>query len=95
MTGRELILHILENGLEDEEVIDKSGKPVGMMTPEEAAEKFEVSIAQINCWLATGKIESFYIGDIYYIPAFTENPNKWLKNKTNAVKNQLRSSNEN
>ena len=61
MTGRELVLYILENGLEEEEVIDANGNPAGMMSPEEAAEKFEVSVSTVMAWLATGKIESFYI----------------------------------
>ena len=78
MTGRELILYILENGLENEEIIDKDGKPAGMMTPEEAAEKFKVPIATIMAWLGTGKIISFLIGETHYIPANSENPNKWM-----------------
>ena len=40
MTGRELILYILENGLENEPVI-KNGTFVGFMTVTQAAEKME------------------------------------------------------
>lgn len=77
MTGREIALYILENGLENEEILDKDGKPAGMMTPEEAAEKFGVQLATITAWLGTGKLMSFYIGGTHYIPATAENPNKW------------------
>lgn len=78
MTGRELILYILENGLEDDEIIDKEGNPAGMMSLEEAAEEFEVPIATITAWLGSGKLQSFYIGGTHYIPANSENPNKWM-----------------
>ena len=78
MTGRELMLYILENGLEDDEIIDKEGNPAGMMSPEEAAEQFEVPISTIMAWLGTGKLESFYIGGAHYIPQNAENPNKWM-----------------
>lgn len=78
MTGRELILYILENGLEDDDIIDEKGNPAGMLTPEETAERFEVPIATIMAWLGTGKLESFYIGGTHYIPANAQNPNKWM-----------------
>ena len=86
MTGRELVIYILENGLENEEIIDKEGKPAGMMTPEEAAEKFEVPIATLMAWLGTGKVLSFLIGDTHYIPRNAENPNKWMTKSTQRVK---------
>lgn len=86
MTGRELVLYILENGLEDEEIIDSKGKPAGMMTPEQAAEKFEVPVATVMAWLGTGKITSFLIGDTHYISENAENPNKWMTRTPNRVK---------
>lgn len=78
MTGRELVIYILENGLEEEEIIDKDGNPAGMMTPEEAAEHFDVPIATVMAWLGTGKLVSFFIGGSHYIPKNSENPNKWM-----------------
>lgn len=78
MTGRELVIYILENGLEDDEIIDEAGNPAGMMTPEEAAEKFEVPLATITAWLGTGKLASFFIGGTHYIPQNAQNPNKWI-----------------
>ena len=86
MTGREIVIYILENGLENEEIIGADGKPAGMMTPEEASEKFEVPIATVMAWLATGKILSFLIGDTHYIPRDAENPNKWMTKTTQHVK---------
>ncbi len=85
MTGRELVLYILENGLEEEEVIDANGNPAGMMSPEEAAEKFEVSVSTVMAWLATGKIESFYISGTHYIPQSAQNPYKWMTQKKSRV----------
>ena len=78
MTGRELVIYILENGLETEEVIDEKGNPAGMMSPEEAAETFEVPIATVMAWLGTGKLQSFYISGTHYIPKNAQNPNKWM-----------------
>lgn len=86
MTGRELVIYILENGLENEEILDKEGKPAGMMTPEEAAEKFGVPIATLMAWLGTGKVMSFLIGDTHYIPRNAENPNKWMTQTKQRVK---------
>ena len=85
MTGRELVIYILENGLEDDEVIDEKGNPAGMMSPEEAAEHFEVPIATIMAWLGTGKLESFYISGTHYIPQNAQNPNKWMTKTKNRV----------
>ena len=86
MTGRELVIYILENGLENEEILDKEGKPAGMMTPEECAEKFGVPIATLMAWLGTGKVMSFLIGDTHYIPRNAENPNKWMTQTRQRVK---------
>ena len=44
VTGRDLILYILSNNLEDEEVF-KDGKLIGFLTAWEAAEKMNVGIA--------------------------------------------------
>ena len=58
MTGRDLIIYILENHLEDEELF-KDGKLPGLMTYEEAAVKFDVGKETIiacvkNRYLKTG-----------------------------------------
>lgn len=89
MTGREVILHIIENKLEDRELFDAVGKPFGMMTPEEAAEKFDVQPAMIFDWMQAGKLRSFLIGDSYYIPESAANPNIWSR-KTEVKNNEAK-----
>ena len=44
MTGRDLILHILMNGLEDKPIYE-DGKILGFLTAKEAAEKINVGLA--------------------------------------------------
>lgn len=68
MTYRELILYILENNLENEEVF-KDGKPVGFLTIEETAVKFEVGIATVKVWIERKMLPSIELGKVTYIPA--------------------------
>ena len=67
VTGRELIMYILANGLEDEPVY-KNGKILGFMTPEEAATKFDVGVATIYIWVDLGMLDGVKIEDSLYIP---------------------------
>ena len=68
MTGRELIVYILQNGLEDEPVF-KDGKFVGFATAEEAAVKKEVGIPTIRTWLELGFLDGVSVRPGIYIPA--------------------------
>lgn len=68
MTGRDLILYILENDLEDELVFDDS-KFIGFMTAEEAAVKFGVGIATINSWVREDIIDGIFVRQAVYISA--------------------------
>ena len=67
MTGRELIVYILQNGLEDEPVF-KDGKFVGFATAEEAAVKKQVGVATIQTWIELGFIEGVTVKSGVYIP---------------------------
>lgn len=73
MTGRELIIYILENNLEDNLVWD-NGKFLGFMTEMEAAIKFGVGVASIRVWHEIGIVQGFKIGESLYIPANIPNP---------------------
>lgn len=77
MTGKELIIYILENNLENEEVF-KDGKLLGFMTETEAAVKFGVGESTVRVWVKMGHIKSFKVGNTLYIPGNTEDPR--LKN---------------
>lgn len=56
MSGRELIVYILENHLEDEEVF-KDGKFVGFLTLEEAAIKLGSGTATVQVLLGMNEID--------------------------------------
>lgn len=65
MTGKELILYILQNNLEDTVVLE-DGFFIGFMTAEEAAAKFGVGVATIWTWYYYGRINGLKIGDSLY-----------------------------
>lgn len=65
MTGKELILYILQNNLEDTIVLD-NGFFVGFMTEEEAAVKFGVGTATIRAWYTCKMLKGTQIGDSLY-----------------------------
>lgn len=71
MTGRELIVYILTNGLEDEPVFE-DGKFVGLLTVGEAAVKFGTGNATIQTYYLMGMLDGFVIGGELYIPATAE-----------------------
>ena len=68
MTGRELIIYILENGLEDKQIYE-DGKIIGFIAATEAAEKFKVGLATIKVWVNEGTLDGIRIGEELYIPA--------------------------
>ena len=70
MTCRELIMYILENGLEDEPVV-KDGKFVGFMTVPEAASEYNVGAATISTWVKLGQMDASQVGNVTYIPKGT------------------------
>lgn len=71
MTGRDLIIYILKNNLENEDIF-LDGKIVGFLKIEEAAEKFNVGIPTIMMWIAIGLINAVRIGNCYYIDPTSE-----------------------
>lgn len=68
MTGRDLIIYILENRLEDEPVF-KNGKFIGFVTADEAAVKMNVGLATICAWTHQGRLDSVAVKEGIYIPA--------------------------
>lgn len=68
MTGRELIVYILENGLENQPIFD-DGRFIGFITADEAAIQFNVGLATIKKWINDGLLEGIRIGEQIYIPA--------------------------
>lgn len=76
MTGKDLIIYILQHDLENEEVF-KDGVFTIFMTEEEIAVKFGVGPATIRTMYAMGLIDGFMIGDSIY----------FLRNVINPIKN--------
>lgn len=68
MTGRELIVYILENGLEDEPVFN-DGKFIGFVTAEQAAVKKHVGVATIEAWIDLRIVDGVDVKSGTYIPA--------------------------
>ena len=71
MTGRELILYISENHLENEEIF-KHGTftlPVakGYMSVSETAAKYHVGEHTVRTWAALGLVNAIEIGNELYI----------------------------
>ena len=75
MTGKELILYILENDLEDE-VIFNNGTFTGFVTAQELASEFDVGIETINIWVRLGWIEGIKVGEHLYFRKGTVDPRK-------------------
>lgn len=75
MTGRELILYILENKLEDEIVI-KDGIFIWLMDENEAAVKFNVGVPTVRAWYATGMASGTKIGEHLYFLRCMSDPRK-------------------
>lgn len=71
MIGRDLIIYILENKLEDKHVFE-NGTFLGFITPSEAASKMGVGVATIFAWIFRGQLDHVKIGNLYLIPADCE-----------------------
>lgn len=75
MTGRDLIMYILQNNLENEVVI-KDGVFIWLMTEEEAAVRYDVGVSMIRAWYACGMLSGTKIGDRLYFLRNTPDPRK-------------------
>lgn len=75
MTGKELIIYILQNNLENEVVV-KDGIFVWLMNEEEAAVKFGVGISTIKAWHACGMLSGTKINDHLYFLRNASDPRK-------------------
>lgn len=73
MTGKDLIMYILQNNLENEDVF-KDGTFLGCMTVEEAAVKLSVGNAGIQTWVQVGYLDGVKINDkLYILPNYKYN----------------------
>ena len=74
MTGKDLIIYILENNLENEPVF-QDDRLLGFMTAMEAAIKFEVGLYTVELWVVNGSLPGIRIRGETYIPANAKRPN--------------------
>lgn len=68
MTGKDLIIYILENNLENEPVF-QHGKFIGFVTAGEVAERLNVGVATVYVWVYQKRLEGILVGGTLYIPA--------------------------
>ena len=73
MTGKELIVYILENDLVNEEMV-KDGVPIWLMSVGEAAFKFNVGVFTVNTWAINEQIEYEVINGQTYIYKNAKDP---------------------
>lgn len=73
MTGKDLIIYILQNDLEDK-VVFSNGIFTGIMNVEEAALKFNVGVATVITWYKLGMIPGFTLGGSIFFMKDVENP---------------------
>ena len=77
MLGRELIIYILQNGLEDKDVF-ADGTFLDLMTVKETAAKFGVGVFTVLVWYHEGYIRGITIGDSVYIFRDTKDPREHI-----------------
>lgn len=68
MTGKDMIIYILSNNLENEPVF-KDGKVMGLLSIDEVAAKMDVGVATVQAWIMQGWMDCVLIGEAIYIPA--------------------------
>lgn len=74
MTGRELIIYILRNNLDDVDIF-KDGKICCFWDINEAAEHFGVGKATVKAWIELGQLDYICINDTLYIPMGSKRKN--------------------
>ena len=67
MTGRDLIILIMSNNLEDEEVFN-NGRLIGFMNEKEAAVELEVGVDTIYTMYTLGDLKGFELENHLYFP---------------------------
>lgn len=73
MTGKDLIIYILANDLENEPVV-KDGRFVGLLSIGEVAAKTNVGMATVHAWIHQGRLDSVSVSEGIYIPVTFKSP---------------------
>lgn len=67
LNGRDLIVYILQNNMENEPIF-KDGRFLGFLSLAEFAEKWDVGEETVRLWITLGYVEGLIIYDEIYIP---------------------------
>lgn len=78
MTGKDLIIYILQNNLENEVVL-KDDFFVGYMNEEEAAVKFKVGVSTIRAWYERGMLSGIKNGNSIFFLESVSDPRELFK----------------
>ena len=78
MTGKELIIYILQHGLENAAIF-KDGVLVGFMDEHEAAINYGVGVETVKLWYKRGLLNGTEIGNRIYFPKYADDPRKAVK----------------
>ena len=70
MTGRDLIIYILENKLEDEPIFN-NGEFIGFVTEEKAAVLMGVGVSTVHTLVLLDSLEHITIGNSIFIPKYS------------------------
>lgn len=73
MTGKDLIIYILQNDLENEDLFS-DGRFLGLLTVEEMAAQLEVGAATILTWYDLGILDGVNIGGTIFFPKRRRRP---------------------
>lgn len=72
MTGRDLIIYILENNMEDKNIFEIMLSTNNLLNVNKAAEKFNVGTATINAWITNGYLKAVIVNGEKYILSDSE-----------------------
>lgn len=75
MTGRDLIIYILQHDLLDKR-IDANDKFLDFLTVDELAAKFEVGSGTIKAWTCLYLLEYLKFGNSMFFPSDVKDPRK-------------------
>ena len=75
MTGRELILYILENRLEDE-IVFKENAVLDLLTAEQVASKFNVGVETVKMWYSYRMLKGIKVGNSIFFFKNVTDPRK-------------------
>lgn len=76
MTGKDLIIYILENDLVYAEIFTNAPPSTIFITPEMAATRWECGVATVKAMMEMNKIKGVKIGNYYLVFAKQPNPFK-------------------